>query len=177
MSKNHLPFHIKVGLPSWLWKRTTLQAFVLAVFVFYKKEDGMGDDLLVHELIHVQQFYKEPFAIAFKYVFSKEHRLRYESEAYAKQLLYILSKTQDITIFTEISATRDYLHYFKQFSSIIHESYNLDCNIIKCEYALTMAVDRAIAEVNENAFYADKPGCFFCTTGTNDYLKPVTSST
>jgi len=55
------------------------------VFIRPKYKDDVG--LLNHELVHVKQFWKNPFMFLW-YGFSKKDRLVYEAQAFNTQLKY-----------------------------------------------------------------------------------------
>jgi hypothetical protein len=70
------------------------------IFIRPSKRDDVG--LLEHEKVHVRQFWRNPlFGLA--YLFSKKARLRYEVEAYRRQMEF---NPERVLTFAGILATK-----------------------------------------------------------------------
>ena len=79
--------------------------FVILIRPQYREDVGLHE----HEKTHVRQFLHDPL-YAFRYTFSKKWRLKYEVEAYVRQLEFV----------------SDRQYYRHRFAEFLRDKYNLD---------------------------------------------------
>ena len=152
------PFSIVVGLPNSLWKFKRLNAFVVGCFIFHNKNETLRDDIVKHELVHINQFYRHPFKQPFGYLTNANRRLEYECEAYAKQILFLLHKDYDIDNFDLFLGIESFKVLIDSFSNVIYTSYKLNMDESICRDRLLHAVKKATTEYRINVeLYNDIP--------------------
>ena len=88
------------------------------------------EDVLIHELVHIEQFKREPIVFWLKYLCSKNWRLKYECESYAKQAKWLESNKQ-----TPLVTSKE------KFIIYLLRDYNLNFNYDKINTALTKALE------------------------------------
>jgi len=69
-------------------------AITIYPFILIRPEK-FTPDILVHEETHIRQFQKQPIIWWFRYLFSKEFKLKEECEAYANQIAYLVKHGGD----------------------------------------------------------------------------------
>lgn len=101
----------------------------IAIYPFILIRPEATEDVLIHEQVHIEQFKREPIIFWFKYLCSKNWKLKYECEAYAKQARW-LKENKKITLASS-----------KQlFTSYLLQDYNLNFSYEKVNLALTQAM-------------------------------------
>ena len=71
--------------------------------------------LVEHEKVHVAQYEREGLMFCLKYLFSRKWRLRYEAEAYAKQIFVRL----------QLGSRRSNHYYIDRYAALIKSNYLL----------------------------------------------------
>lgn len=79
-------------------------------FIFIRPSKRGNVGILEHEKVHVKQFWRNPF-FGIAYLLSKRARLKYEVEAYKKQLKYASGREE---VFAQILATEYRLNISKE---------------------------------------------------------------
>lgn len=66
-------------------------AITIGTIIFIKPELADRQDIIEHEKVHIAQFKRQPFTFWLRYLLSSKWRLRYECEAFATQIRYLIS--------------------------------------------------------------------------------------
>jgi hypothetical protein len=107
-----------------LFIRKRFDGLSIGPFVFIRPECRNDKGLLAHELVHVEQFYRYWGLNGLLYFFSKKWRLRFELEAYKKQV-----DVNHTTYFSRVWMARS-------FARILVDKYGFDEDIHTLELML-----------------------------------------
>lgn len=102
----------------------------ITIYPFVLIRPTATDDVVIHELVHIEQFKHEPIVFWFKYLCSKNWRLKYECEAYAKQAKWLETHKQ-----TPLALSKEI------FIIYLLRDYSLNFNYDKINAALTKALE------------------------------------
>lgn len=125
MKVHKRPFCVEIELSEKWWDRLFKDRFIGKTILFFVIiREGYGDEsLIVHEKVHIQQFWDRPLTQAIRYLISDYHRMNYEAEAYAKEMIFKYSKENpnvnsfNITMFSDSN--------IKMIANIILNYYNI----------------------------------------------------
>jgi len=157
---NRKPFAIIAYIPDKTWDKLTRKSnkigYSFAFFNFIKKSFKDDMDIVTHELVHVEQFYKEPFTQGLKYMLYSKHRLLYEAEAYGKELLFKVSKKYDVSNYNNFEHCTEYIRGLEEATDLLFKYYKLNLKRAVVHNAIKLSIMHALLEYNTNSFYRNK---------------------
>ncbi len=109
-------------------------AITIGTIIFIKPELVDRQDIIEHEKVHVAQFKRQPFTFWLRYLFSAKWRLRYECDAFATQIRYLISHDYN----ADLTALID------RFANDIAIYYRLPYSLAKIRAELVKAYRRLL---------------------------------
>lgn len=147
------PSALVITVNSKIWKRLfDFDAFALG-FIIFINNDEVSDNLLIHELTHIEQVKNSPFTQWYKYTFNPKERMRYEADAFARQLLFVLSTYTDVYDYSVFKNTKQFKLLLTEFTDLLTTNYKLRSSRAVCENAILIAIGKALVLRAENDFY------------------------